>query len=595
MVRTYKKVLGSRNYQNYTPETLEKALTFIKNKGCSARQASEKFNIPKSTLCYAAKRVTVVKPGGQTVLSEKEEDYLVNGIRCSAEWGFPLTTYDVRLLVKGYLDRCGRNEKRFANNLPGPEWARSFLDRHCASLTTRLSENIKRARASVSAAMVNDYFDHLTESIDGVPPSNIINLDETNFTDDPGKVKVIVKRGCRHPERIIDTSKTSISVMMAGSADGKTLPPYTCYKAEHMWESWTRNGIKGARYNRSKSGWFDQTVFEDWFFSLLVPYAQKLEGKKVVIADNLSSHLSLNVIKACQENNISFVLLPPNSTHLMQPLDVAFFRPMKNCWRGVLTEWKKRNRGCLPKEMFPSLLKQTMDKIEAAQEVNLKAGFAASGIVPLDRDRVLSKLPDRLTNEARAEPWTAAFVEILQETRLNTSAKKVVRRKKITVTPGKSVSGADFGLDDAQDEEAEDDPQPLDEMSLIVEDDIRSDSESSDTEGESSSQAESDSDVSTGVDQGSFKEGDFILAIFKSLKGKSLKFVGRVIEVQCTSGGNAQLIKADFLRPTTSKHDTFVFTDQGDVSKIKISQVIKKLGRPKELRRGRFLFSSAVY
>lgn len=121
----------------------------------------------------------------------------------------------------------------------------------------RLSENIKRTRAAVSVTMVNEYFDILETSLEGVPPENIINFDETNFTDDPGKSKVVVKRGCKHPERIIDSSKTSIPVMMAGSASGKSLPPYVCYKAEHMWDTWTANGPKGARYNRSKSGWFD--------------------------------------------------------------------------------------------------------------------------------------------------------------------------------------------------------------------------------------------------------------------------------------------------------------------------------------------------
>jgi len=42
--------------------------------------------------------------------------------------------------------------------------------------------------------------------------------------------------------------------MMAGNAEGELLPPYIVYKAENLYPTWTKNGLKGTRYNRSKSG-----------------------------------------------------------------------------------------------------------------------------------------------------------------------------------------------------------------------------------------------------------------------------------------------------------------------------------------------------
>ena len=68
-------------------------------------------------------------------------------------------------------------------------------------------------------------------------------------------------------------------------------------------------------------------TFEDWFTTIALPHLKRLSGKKVMIGDNLSSHLSAQVIKSCEENNISFVFLPPRSTQFMQPLDVSFFAP----------------------------------------------------------------------------------------------------------------------------------------------------------------------------------------------------------------------------------------------------------------------------
>lgn len=122
-------------------------------------------------------------------------------------------------------------------------------------------------------------------------------------------------------------TKSSTSLKLAASADGTLLSCYVVYKATHLYNTWTTNGPPNCKYNRTSSGWFDGNTFEDF---------NSKTGKKILIEDNLSSHLSLNTIKKCQEQDVHFVFLPPNSTHLTQPLDVAFFRPMKVAWRDIL-------------------------------------------------------------------------------------------------------------------------------------------------------------------------------------------------------------------------------------------------------------------
>jgi len=63
-----------------------------------------------------------------------------------------------------------------------------------------------------------------------------------------------------------------------------------------------------------------------------------------------------------------FVFLPANSTHLIQPLNVAFFRPLKQVWKTILKEWKKgpgRKEPSVPKSIFPTLL----DKLITALKI----------------------------------------------------------------------------------------------------------------------------------------------------------------------------------------------------------------------------------
>jgi len=106
-------------------------------------------------------------------------------------------------------------------------------------LTNRFAENIKRSRAAVDERTTNEFFDNLTTTLDGdIPPENVGNFDETNFTDDPGSKRVIVRRACRRPERVMDTSKPFTSVMMAASGDGVLLPTFTVYKAQNLYPTW---------------------------------------------------------------------------------------------------------------------------------------------------------------------------------------------------------------------------------------------------------------------------------------------------------------------------------------------------------------------
>ena len=353
--------------------------------------------------------------------------------------------------MKGYADRKGMTIRQFKRNMSGKEWVLSFLKRH-KNLTVRFASNIKRKRAEVGPTIIEEYFQNLGKELEGVDACNIWNYDETNLTDEPGQKKVVTKRGCKYPERIINSTKSSISLMFCGNAEGELLPPYVVYRAESLWNTWMEDGPTNARYNRSKSGWFDSHCFEDWFFTLLLPRIKKGSGKHVVIGDNLSSHINIAVLQACQQNNIAFVSLPPNATHLAQPLDVAFFRPMKIAWRKIISDWKMKGKGrrlpCIPKDEFPRLLNSLMIRLHERSSENLKAGFRKTGIAPLDKSQILSRLPSADSNASgtTSDLVSQSFVDHLKCARGDDeepcNAHK--KRRKVGVAPGKSLSAEDM-------------------------------------------------------------------------------------------------------------------------------------------------------
>ena len=359
-----------------------------------------------------------------------------------AEWGWPIGVIQLQLMVKDIVEKNGIKSKRFKNNIPGEGWIRNFVRRN--NISKRAASNIKRARAKVDENDPNEFFDNLEKTVEKtgpVPSSNIYNYDETNLQDDPGRDWVFVRRGRRRVENVKDHSKTPISAMWCGNAIGELLPPMILYKAKNYYEVWEEGRPVGTTYAATKSGWFHSETFATWFTECFLPRANKQVGPKILLGDNLASHFNPNVVELAAQHDIYFVMLPPNATHIMQPLDVAVFASMKRGWRKILDDYKKETRrsGALPKTQFPTLLTRLWNSQAYVVKKNLISGFRATGLYPLNRTEPLSKLPSystRFSTEGSVEVMNNTLINLLSQNRGIESQKKG-RGKKVT----KSIPG----------------------------------------------------------------------------------------------------------------------------------------------------------
>lgn len=167
--------------------------------------------------------------------------------------------------------------------------------------------------------------------------------------------------------------------MFSGATDGTLLPLYVVHKSENLWSTRCSSGPPGTRYNRTRQAWFDSNCFVIWFKTVILPHCQKYDSPKVLIGDKLSSQLNLEIIELCNKLNIRFVFLPANSTHLTQPLNVAFFCPLLAAWRMILTDYRLKIR----RKNFPYLLNDLVKQIGMKNNQNLKKGFNTWGIIPM--------------------------------------------------------------------------------------------------------------------------------------------------------------------------------------------------------------------
>lgn len=583
MGRTYRGDPTSKRHAPVDPECVKRAVDAVKQ-GMSVRLAAKKYGISKSALQrYSAKlNLQIRTKGGQTALPSSMENDLVTALVKCSDWGYPLSTFDIRCFVKFHLDREGKVIKKFKDNLPGRDWALSFLKRNKKLLSQRMCQNIKGSRASVSPDIINDYFDNVTVTLKDIPSHLIINYDESCLADDPGRRKLIFRRGCKYPERVLNESKTGVTVLFAATASGILLPPYTIYKAVHIYDLWIQGGPEGAHYNRSKSGWIDGFCFLDWIQKIIVPYCRRFQGRKVLIGDNLSSHLSPTVVKICVDNDISFVFLPANSTSLTQPLDVAVFRPLKIHWRLVLEKWKiktKNSNKSFDKKYFPGLLKQTLDRLKEKDGLknDILSGFAKSGLVPLNRERVLGRLPPvpvpvaQLIPEGQEDQMSVndSLSQFLKEMRYGNEDTEVTRsrKKRIKVPPGQSVSLVDFESDNDNEASVDDKDDDTDEETSYT------------REEENEDQSE---------DLVQLKEGVWVRVKFQYEHSVEKVFIGKVLQVMPEAEGVEKFV-GTFMRQSSKASSIYTFPDVPDECEFSKDQVLEVLNPP-DIRRGRHTF-----
>jgi hypothetical protein len=417
----------------YRPQDLEQAITAVKDKIMTIREAAKHYEVPRTTIQDRLTEKSGDKLGRPTELTEVEESVIVERLLVMGRWGFPLNRHDLAHLIKSYLDRLGKST-RFVDNMPGPDFTKGFLKRH-PQLTVRVANLIKRSRAALSHEDVNSFFDRFENSIGNIPPQNLWNYDETNMRDNPGAQKAIFQKGVKYAEQVRDHSKSSISLMYCYNGVGDSIPPFFVYKGHNVYPSWCTGGPKGSVYTSSPSGWFDSFLFGEWFEKAFLPVARRQPGKKMLLGDNLSSHLSVEVINTCKKENIEFVCLPANSTDKMQPLgryryqhstgistiniknsfwaysgrimflctqvpcrtpgdvtvlrllfihfftiaifsDVRFFGPLKAAWKKQLKDYADRDPSAklLAKTEFPRMIKEVLESLKP-QEIIPKAGI----------------------------------------------------------------------------------------------------------------------------------------------------------------------------------------------------------------------------
>lgn len=123
--------------------------------------------------------------------------------------------------------------------------------------------------------------------------------------------------------------------------------------------------------------------------SVFYPWCMKneIEFPVIVYVDGHSSHITKPLSDFCVAHKTELVALYSNATHIMQPMDLYLFHPLKTKYRDAVRKCRIENDGAhLTKVHFAGVLKSALDSLDL--EKIFGNGFKRCGLSPFSEDAI---------------------------------------------------------------------------------------------------------------------------------------------------------------------------------------------------------------
>src|SRR5579859_180414 len=226
--------------------------------------------------------------------------------------------------------------------------------------------------------------------------SNVYNFDESRFsigTIQATRVIVSLKANSRF--QASPGRQEWVTVMETICADGSAISPVVIFKAEQFKTSWVSSVPvpvpDGWLFSNNSKGWTSNEHRVRWLETCFDPQTQEKANRKprVLVCDRHRSHVTGKFIRFCMENNIKLMILPPHSSHLTQPLDIAVFGPLKRFLSNAVYQLVGANLSKLTKSEW--LQCYIPARVHAFTSSNIKSGWSGAGLVPFNPRKIIRR------------------------------------------------------------------------------------------------------------------------------------------------------------------------------------------------------------
>jgi hypothetical protein len=401
--------------------------SFRKGQISSRRAAASTYNAPPTTVGRRLKGIPP-KRGSKAKnrkLLQCEEEVLVKWIYSMERRGFPPHIIDVRRMAQTLLAQRGSN----ASTTVGKHWVYKFLRQH-PDLDARLARMRDSQRAkNEDPKIINEWFQRVqkTRQEYGITDDDTYNFDETGFAMGmaiSGSSKVVTTASVGRATVIQPGNRKWVTVIEGINACGWTIPPFVIVEGKVHLSTWYEENPdlpSDWTIAVSDNGWTTDALGFHWIQHFDKWTKSRVVGQyRLLILDGHGSHATPEFDSFCAENKIITLCMPSHTSHILQPLDVACFSPVKTAYGQLVQDLARKSIFHVDKADFLGMYQHARTAIHSGQ--NIASGFRATGLIPFNPERVLSALtvtktpsPPTTSHSQQQFPWTSETPKNLDE------------------------------------------------------------------------------------------------------------------------------------------------------------------------------------
>jgi hypothetical protein len=195
------------------------------------------------------------------------------------------------------------------------------------------------------------------------------------------------------PKAIQPGNREWVTVIQGINATGWAIPPFIIFAGQYHLSAWYDGDDIPCDWAIavSDNGWTTNELGIAWLQHFIKHTSNRIVGaRRLLILDGHNSHTSLEFQTICKENNIYALCIPPHSSHLLQPLDIGCFSPLKRAYGRQIESLIRDHINHVTKlEFLPAFYTAYNQSIT---KENICASFQGAGLVPYNPEAVILKL-----------------------------------------------------------------------------------------------------------------------------------------------------------------------------------------------------------
>jgi hypothetical protein len=341
----------------------------------SQRRAAAIYNVSQSTLSTRLAGIPFRRDctPNSTILLKTEEDVIVQHTLDLDARGFQPRLAAVKdmadsLLAERHRDPVGQN------------WAATFVKRR-PELKVKFNRKYDYKRALCEDPEVIQGWFRLVENMKakyGILDDDTYNFDEAGFM--MGMIStgaVVTSSEHRGRPKSVQQGNCEWTIVIQGiNAMGWSIPPFIIFQGYYHLSAWYKDDNLPCDWviAVSENGWTTNELGLQWLKHFNEHTKRRVIGAyRLLIIDGHESHNSLDFQQYCKDHKIITLCMPPHSSHLLQPLDVGCFSPLKTAYSRQAEDLMRNKITHITKLEFLLCFKGAFDA--AITKANIQGGF----------------------------------------------------------------------------------------------------------------------------------------------------------------------------------------------------------------------------